>query len=69
MTTIQLRKNVKPKLPPEGQKWLNGMSRGELEATQEILDRLGEETFIRAWTIYKEQLDEIRHTLGHFRYR
>jgi hypothetical protein len=40
------------------------MDRGELEATQGIRHRLGEEGFLEHWRSHKEQLDEIRHTFG-----
>jgi len=48
-STIQPRlslrdlKEVRTKLPPEGQKWLDGMDLGELGGTQSILHDVGEE--------------------------
>jgi hypothetical protein len=55
-------KEVRTKLPPEGQKWLDGMDIGELHSTQDILHRMGEETFLANWNAYKEDLDQLRLT-------
>ena len=51
---------VKSKLPSEGQKWLDGMDSGELIDTVGILSRVGEESFLKYWPDYKQQLDKIR---------
>ena len=55
-------KEVRTKFPPEGQKWLDGMDHGELEGTQDILHRMGEEIFLKNWRVYKTDLDQLRLT-------
>jgi hypothetical protein len=57
-------REAQAKLPPEGQKWIDGMDRSELEGTQDALHRLGEQGFIEHWRSLKEQLDEFRHFFG-----
>ena len=57
-------RETQAKLPPEGQKWIDGMDRSELDGTQAILHDMGEERFLERWRFHKEQLDEIRHTFG-----
>jgi hypothetical protein len=51
---------AKLKLPPEGQKWIEGLDRRERVATEGILENLGEERFLENWPFYEEQLDELR---------
>jgi hypothetical protein len=57
-------KEVRTKLPPEGQKWLDGMDHGELEDTQGILHRVGEQQFLESWKVYKKDLDDFRREFG-----
>ena len=57
-------KEVRAKLPSEGQKWLDGMDLGELNVTQNILHRMGEEQFLESWKVYKKDLDDFRHEFG-----
>jgi hypothetical protein len=59
-SSLQDLREVKPKLPRDGQLWLDGMNRSELEAAQAILHLLGEEGFVEHWRFYEEQFEEIR---------
>jgi hypothetical protein len=52
---------VRLKLPPEGQKWLSSMDRGELNATAIRLSHVGEAAFLRCWPEYKKELQKLRH--------
>jgi hypothetical protein len=61
-TSLQDLRVVKPKLPREGQVWLDEMSRSDLESAQTVLHLLGEEGFVEHWRFYKEQFEEFRPT-------
>ena len=52
---------IRSKLPPAGQKWLKEMNRGELNATEVILNNVGEQAFLQNWLRYKQDLQEIRN--------
>jgi hypothetical protein len=52
--------DIRSKLPPEGQKWLTEMTRGELNATEIILNNVSETVFLQNWTQYKKDLQEVR---------
>lgn len=52
---------IRSKLPPEGQKWLAAMSRGELNATEAILNNVGPAAFLQNWARYKQELQEVRN--------
>ena len=52
---------IRLKLPPEGQKWLKEMNRSELNATEVILNNVGETAFLQNWTRYKQDLQEVRN--------
>jgi hypothetical protein len=49
------------KLPPEAQKWVNGMNRDEKFGTEIILNNVGVDSFIKHWRVHKDDLDEIRN--------
>jgi hypothetical protein len=49
------------RLPPEAQKWVNGMKRGEREGTEIILNNVGVDSFIEHWRYHKDDLDYIRN--------
>ncbi len=40
-------KDIMDKLPPEAQKWLNGMSREDFNCTEGIFNTVGEESFFK----------------------
>jgi hypothetical protein len=52
---------IMDKLPPEAQKWVNGMNRDEKFGTEIILNNAGVDYFIRYWRDHKDDLDEIRN--------
>jgi hypothetical protein len=53
-------KEVRSRLPPEGQKWLQGMTRGELEGTEIVLNNVGEQSFLENWQFHQQHLQELR---------
>ena len=59
-SNLQDLRVVKAKLPREGQVWLAGMNRSELESAEAVLHLLGEEGFLERWRFYKEQFEEFR---------
>lgn len=52
---------IMDKLPPEAQKWVNGMNRDEKFGTEIILNNVGVDSFIKHWRVHKDDLDEIRN--------
>ena len=50
---------IMDKLPPEAQKWVNGMNRDEKFGTEIILNNVGVDSFIKHWRVHKDDLDEI----------
>jgi hypothetical protein len=57
---ITLRE-IMDRLPPEAQKWVNGMNRDERLGTEIILNNVGVDSFIKYWRDHKDDLDEIRN--------
>jgi hypothetical protein len=60
---IKLRE-IMDRLPPEAQKWVNGMNDSEKRGTEIILSYVGVESFIQNWQGHKKHLDDIRHLFG-----
>lgn len=60
LAPIRLR-TVASRLPKEAEEWIKGMDRGEFDATQVILNNVGEERFCEFWRTYKEELDRVRN--------
>ena len=52
---------IMDKLPPEAQKWVNGMNRDEKLGTEIILNNAGVDSFIEYWRDHKDDLDKIRN--------
>jgi hypothetical protein len=52
---------IMDKLPPEAQKWVNGMNRDEKFGTEIILNNVGVDSFIKHWRDHKDDLDKIRN--------
>ena len=52
--------DIRSKLPPEAQKWLQRMKRWELEGTEAILNIVGKESFIQNWQHHQQELQHIR---------
>ena len=61
---MKIKKNILPKLCPEGQKWINSLTGFELRAAEHMVDIVGEESFVQHWRAQKEKLDEMRHLFG-----
>jgi hypothetical protein len=51
---------VKTRLPLEGQDWIGGMKREEREVTEDILNRVGTEYFVKYWRFYRDELGYVR---------
>ena len=52
---------IMDRLPPEAQKWVNGMNRDEKAGTETILSYVGVDSFIKHWRTHKNDLDYIRN--------
>ena len=52
--------DIRSKLSPEAQKWLQHMKRWELEGTEAILNIVGEKSFIQNWRHHQRELQHIR---------
>jgi hypothetical protein len=59
-TKIKLSE-IKDRLPPEAQKWVNGMNRDERAGTEDILSYVGVDSFIEHWRSHKDDLDALRN--------
>jgi hypothetical protein len=52
--------DIRSKLSPEAQKWLQRMKRWELEGTEAVLNVVGGERFIQNWRHHQQELRHIR---------
>jgi hypothetical protein len=48
-------------LPEEAQRWIKGMNSGERTCTEIILNNVGEQSFVKHWRHYKDDLDAVRN--------
>ena len=57
-------RQIMDRLPPEAQKWVQGMTSSEKVGTEIILKNVGADSFIKHWEIHKDDLEYIRHLYG-----
>jgi hypothetical protein len=56
-------RDLESKLPSRGKMWLRKLNRydhrDEYAVAQRLLDKVGEDTFVRNWEMYRDRLDEL----------
>ena len=56
--------SILPRLPPEGQAWLNGLNRFCRRAVEHDLRTAGPDLFVEYWESLRDTLQELERDLG-----
>ena len=56
--------SILPRLPPEGQAWLNGLNRFCRRAVEHDLRAYGPDLFVKYWTSLRDTLQKLERDFG-----